>query len=430
MSRNKKGRWWYLAFKTLSLREILLPVIGFAVSFVWIWNAAGQYLTLFNELQKPAVIQADMSQNLSSDIRTSIRSIQGVEALTPYSEQTAVMQWEDYSGEVNVYYVESDYMKWLSGQAMTAGVPFSEGMPYGIVSEKALENLRKKTEDQSRITSMQSESEAAVGENSQKVNKKQGLTLEKADLLKDFTLDDSRSVRLYGIDQNEQLPGVYLSDQWADTSDEMGFTVSGGGMSADPGVGNISADSGNDDMPADPGDSDMPHDSAREDSMDSKKSSGTSNNSNSSSGKIMAGTGTDRPDRTDSAAVEDAQQVSEKVMIAVKNGFAVSSVIKNLEQFQVSAKSDVTDIITQTNEKNITHLETGAMIFICAIFMMQVSERVWKMLHVRWLEDIRRFAGEKKGDRKLLHRRRLMIAGLGLIGSFVWQWISMLYGWL
>ena len=139
MSRNKKGRWWYLAFKTLSLREILLPVIGFAISFVWIWNAAGQYLNLFKELQKPVVIQAEMSQNLSSDMRTSILSMQGVEALTPYSEQTAVMQWEDYSGEVSVYYVESDYMKWLSGQAVTAGVPFSEGMPYGIVSEKALE---------------------------------------------------------------------------------------------------------------------------------------------------------------------------------------------------------------------------------------------------------------------------------------------------
>ena len=100
MSRNKKGRWWYLAFKTLSLREILLPVIGFAISFVWIWNAAGQYLNLFKELQKPVVIQAEMSQNLSSDMRTSILSMQGVEALTPYSEQTAVMQWEDYRGEV------------------------------------------------------------------------------------------------------------------------------------------------------------------------------------------------------------------------------------------------------------------------------------------------------------------------------------------
>ena len=75
-------------------------------------------------------------------------------------------------------------------------------------------------------------------------------------------------------------------------------------------------------------------------------------------------------------------------------------------------------------------VETGAMILICAIFMMQMSERVWKILHVRWLEDIRRFGAEKKGDRKLLHRRRLMIAGLGLIGSFAWQWISMLYGWL
>ena len=425
MSRNKKGRWWYLAFKTLSLREILLPVVGFAISFVWIWNAAGQYLNLFKELQKPVVIQAEMSQNLSSDIRTSILSIQGVEALTPYSEQTAVMQWEDYSGEVSVYYVESDYMKWLSGQAMTAGVPFSEGMPYGIVSEKALENLKKKTEEQSRITSMKSESESAADENrvtdrnSQKDKKKQGLTLEKADLLKDFTLDDSQSVRLYGIDQNEQLPGIYLSDQWADTSDEMGFTVSGGGMSAD---------SAGSDMPADPGDLDMSAESAGKDSMNSKKSASTLNNSNSS--KITERAGTDRFDRTDSTAAEEGQQVSVKLMIAVKNGFNVSPVIKELEQVQISAQSAVIDVIRQTNEKNISRLETGAMILICAIFMMKMSERVWKILHVRWLEDIRRFGAEKKGDRKLLHRRRLMIAGLGLIGSFAWQWISMLYGWL
>lgn len=425
MSRNKKGRWWYLAFKTLSLREILLPVVGFAISFVWIWNAAGQYLNLFKELQKPVVIQAEMPQNLSSDIRTSILSIQGVEALTPYSEQTAVMQWEDYSGEVSVYYVDSDYMKWLSDQAMTAGVTFSEGMPYGIVSEKALENLKKKTEEQSRITSMKSESESAADENrvtdrnSQKDKKKQGLTLEKADLLKDFTLDDSQSVRLYGINQNEQLPGIYLSDQWADNSDEMGFTVSGGGMSAD---------SAGSDMPADPGDLDMSAESAGKDSMNSKKSASTLNNSNSS--KITERAGTDRFDRTDSTAAEEGQQVSVKLMIAVKNGFNVSPVIKELEQVQISAQSAVTDVIRQTNEKNISRLETGAMILICAIFMMQMSERVWKILHVRWLEDIRRFGAEKKGDRKLLHRRRLMIAGLGLIGSFAWQWISMLYGWL
>lgn len=75
-------------------------------------------------------------------------------------------------------------------------------------------------------------------------------------------------------------------------------------------------------------------------------------------------------------------------------------------------------------------LHNNLLFIICAIFMMQMSERVWKILHVRWLEDIRRFAVEKKSDRKLLHRRRLMIAGLGLIGSFAWQWISMLYGWL
>ena len=64
-----------------------------------------------------------------------------------------------------------------------------------------------------------------------------------------------------------------------------------------------------------------------------------------------------------------------KLMIAVKNGFNVSPVIKELEQFQISAKSDVTDVIRQTNEKNISRLETGAMILICAIFMMQMSER-------------------------------------------------------
>lgn len=60
-----------------------------------------------------------------------------------------------------------------------------------------------------------------IDRSSQKDKKKQELALEKEDLLKDFTLDDSQSVRLYGIDQNEQLPGIYLSDQWADTSDEM-----------------------------------------------------------------------------------------------------------------------------------------------------------------------------------------------------------------
>ena len=169
-----------------------------------------------------------MAENLSSDVRTSIQSIQGVEAMTPYSEQTAVMQWEDYSGEVSIYYVDSDYMKWLSDQAMAAEVPFSEGMPYGIVSEKALENLSKKTQEQSRVTSMLTEGENTA-DSSQKDKKKQGLLLEKADLLKDFTLDGSQSVRLYGVDQNEQMPGIYLSNQWAEAENEAGFTVSSSG---------------------------------------------------------------------------------------------------------------------------------------------------------------------------------------------------------
>ena len=118
------------------------------------------------------------------------------------------------------------------------------------------------------------------------------------------------------------------------------------------------------------------------------------------------------------------------MMIAVKNGFAVSSVIKNLEQLQIEAKSDVTEVINQTNEKNISRLETGVMIFICASFMMYMSEQLWKIRHSRWLEDIRRFGAEANSDRKILRRRRLMIIGIGVVGSFAWQWLSILYGWL
>lgn len=393
----------------------MLPVIGFAVSFVWIWNAAGQYLTLLKELQKPAVIQAEMSQNLSSDIRASIQSIQGVEALTPYSEQTAVMQWEDYSGEVSVYYVESDYMKWLSGQAMTADVSFSAGMPYGIVSEKALENLQKKTQEQSRVTSMLTESEDAAAGNSQKDNKKQGPTLDEADLLKDFTLDGGQSVRLYGVDRNEQLPGVYLSDQWADTSDEMGFTVSGGGAD-DSDVGDMPSVGGTGDSES----GDMPSDSAAAGNMASKNSADDARNT------VTNSAGGGQYSSTD----ETGNQVSVKLMIAVQNGFSVPSVIKSLNQYQVDAKSDVTEIINQVNEKNISRLETGVMILICAIFMMYMGEQLWKIRHIRWLEDVTRFGAEAHSDRKILHRRRLMIVGMGLMGSFVWQWLSILYGWL
>ena len=402
MNRNKKGRWWYLAFKTLSVREVLFSVIGFAVSFVWIWNAAGQYRTLFKELQKPVVIQAEMAENLSSDARTSIQAIQGVEAMTPYSEQTAVMQWEDYSGEVSVYYVDSDYMKWLSGQAMAAEVPFSEGMPYGIVSEKALENLSKKTQEQSRITSMLTESEDTADGSSQKDKKKQGLLLEKSDLLKDFTLDGSQSVRLYGVDQNEQMLGVYLSNQWAEAENEAGFAVSSGGAE-DSEFG------------------DMPADDAATGNMDSKSSANDGRNdmANAAGGS-----------QKDSSASENDNQVSVKIMIAVKNGFSVSSVIKNLEQLQIEAKSDVTEVINQTNEKNISRLETGGMIFICASFMMYMSEQLWKIRHIRWLEDIRRFGAEANSDRKILRRRRLLMIGIGVVGSFAWQWLSILYGWL
>ena len=78
-------------------------------------------------------------------------------------------------------------------------------------------------------------------------------------------------------------------------------------------------------MPPDPGDLDMSAESAGKDSMNSKKSASTSNNSNSS--KITERTGTDR---SDSTAVDEGQQVSVKLMIAVKNGFNVSPVIKEL----------------------------------------------------------------------------------------------------
>ena len=89
-------------------------------------------------------------------------------------------------------------------------------------------------------------------------------------------------------------------------------------------------------MPADPGDLDMYAESAGKDSMNSKKSASTSNNSNSS--KITERTGTDRSDST--AVDEGSRQVSVKLMIAVKNGFNVSPVIKELEQFQINAQSD------------------------------------------------------------------------------------------
>ena len=78
-------------------------------------------------------------------------------------------------------------------------------------------------------------------------------------------------------------------------------------------------------MPADPGELDMYAESAGKDSMNSKKSASTSNNSNSS--KITERTGTDR---SDSTAVDEGQQVSVKLMIAVKNGFNVYPVIKDL----------------------------------------------------------------------------------------------------
>ena len=70
-------------------------------------------------------------------------------------------------------------------------------------------------------------------------------------------------------------------------------------------------------MPADPGDLDMSAESAGKDSMNSKKSASTSNNSNSS--KITERTGTDR---SDSTAVDEGQQVSVKSASATWKRFS------------------------------------------------------------------------------------------------------------
>lgn len=207
---------WYLAGHMLRQKDAVIPVIGFAVCFVWLLSACGAYFNLYQVLREPAVIYGEVP-TFSGELRQYVTELDGIEAVTRLSKTAAEIQWEDYSGSISVYGVETEYMEWLAKENLSSESAFSEGMAYGILSESAAGNLKKHNQTQS----IQS-----FGVREEKTEKK--LVLMEGDLMKDFSVGESNMVRLYGLigDSSDadgdafedtsvdKMAGLFLSEKW------------------------------------------------------------------------------------------------------------------------------------------------------------------------------------------------------------------------
>ena len=139
--KKKKGCGiWWLSWKILYQRGACIPIVGFAVGFAWVLSASLAYLNLMTTMTEPAVICGEMT-SFSAEQRQYIRSLNGVKAVTKLYESEASVTIKEYTGTIAVYGVEEDYFKQLMAGNMTADIPFSQGMPYGLLCQSAALNL-------------------------------------------------------------------------------------------------------------------------------------------------------------------------------------------------------------------------------------------------------------------------------------------------
>lgn len=72
---------------------------------------------------------------------------------------------------------------------------------------------------------------------------------------------------------------------------------------------------------------------------------------------------------------------------------------------------------------------TGAAVCICCIFICIYQEKLWLKQHYRWLEMLKQFYYDFHIYGKLMRRKYVILLGMSLLGSGIWQWLSMIFEW-
>ena len=365
--KKKKGCGiWWLSWKILYQRGACIPIVGFAVGFAWVLSASLAYLNLMTTMTEPAVICGEMT-SFSAEQRQYIKSLNGAKAVTKLYESEASVTIKEYTGTIAVYGVEEDYFKQLMVGNMTADIPFSQGMPYGLLCQSAALNLKKPImKNENGIgNAIESSENAPLDQMKKQDDQKDGLILSDDMLLEDFEVNSS-TVRLYGWiadteTANTVLSGVYVLDEWWDQLLEVPEEKDDSGV--DTGIYN-------------PGESE-----------------------------------------------------TMKILIMTEHGWQVLSLMRQLNDTNIACTSQIETLLEETNKMGQNHLYTGAAVCICCIFICIYQEKLWLKQHYRWLEMLKQFYYDFHIYGKLMRRKYVILLGMSLLGSGIWQWLSMIFEW-
>ena len=62
-------------------------------------------------------------------------------------------------------------------------------------------------------------------------------------------------------------------------------------------------------------------------------------------------------------------------------------------------------------------------------FICIYQEKLWLKQHYRWLEMLKQFYYDFHIYGKLMRRKYVILLGMSLLGSGIWQWLSMIFEW-
>lgn len=383
--RQKGCGIWWLSWKILYQRGACIPIVGFAVGFAWVLSASLAYLNLMTMMTEPVVIRGEMT-SFSAEQRQYIKSLDGVQAVTKLYESEASVTIKEYTGTIAVYGVEEDYFKQLMAGNMTADIPFSQGMPYGLLCQSAALNLKKpimKNENGIGNATQGSENESSDQMKKQD-DQKSGLILSDDMLLEDFEVNGN-VVRLYGWIADTETGDSYITDkkletQIHDSLIDMGSTFLSGVYVLDEWWNQlIEVPEGKDDSGADTG------------------------------------------------IYNSGESETTEILIITEHGWQVPSLMRQLNDINITCTSQIETLLDETNKTGQNHLYTGSVVCICCIFICIYQEKLWLKQHYRWLEMLKQFYHDSHIYGKLMRRKYVILLGMSLLGSGIWQWISMIF---
>lgn len=380
------GIWW-LSWKILYQRGACIPIVGFAVGFAWVLSASLAYLNLMTMMTEPAVIRGEMT-SFSAEQRQYIKSLNGVQAVTKLYESEASVTIKEYTGTIAVYGVEEDYFKQLMTGNMSADIPFSQGMPYGLLCQSAALNLKKPImKNQNGIgNAIESSENESLNQMKKQDDQKDGLILSDDMLLEDFEVNSS-TVRLYGWIADAETGDRYITNKKLET--QMHDSLTGTGSTVLSGV--YVLDEWWDQLLEVP---------------EEKDDSGV-----------------------DTGIYNPGESETMKILIMTEHGWQVLSLMRQLNDTNIACTSQIETLLEETNKTGQNHLYTGAAVCICCIFICIYQEKLWLKQHYRWLEMLKQFYYDFHIYGKLMRRKYVILLGMSLLGSGIWQWLSMIFEW-